>query len=112
MYALFYENRLGIKKSMIRFVYLCCPKTGTKFRELYHSNHVIPHRASGAPRKPRRLIRLKYFAGMRKRVSPIVNTGDTQGIIPISLSILLQLRQYLIEPRHEKKVRECLISLC
>ena len=53
MYALFYENRLGIKKSMIRFVYLCCPNTGTKFREPYHSNHVIPHRAY--------VLKLKYF---------------------------------------------------
>ena len=47
---------------------------------------------SGALRKPRRLIRAKYFAGIRKCVSPFVNTGDTQGIIPISLSILLCLR--------------------
>ena len=39
MCALFYENRLGIKKSGISFVYLFCPK----FREPYHSNHVIPH---------------------------------------------------------------------
>ena len=70
---------------------------------------IIP---SGALRKPRRLIKAKYFAGIRKRVSPFMNTGDTQGIIPISLSILLCLRQYLIEPRFERKVRECLISLC
>ena len=41
---MFYENRLGIKKSVIRFVYLFCPNTGTKFREPYHLNHVIPHR--------------------------------------------------------------------
>ena len=34
-------------------------------------------------------------------------TGDNT-----NLSILLCLRQYLIEPRHERKVRECLISLC
>ena len=40
MCALFYENRLGIKKSWISFVYLFCPK----FRLPYHSNHVIPHR--------------------------------------------------------------------
>ena len=44
MCALFYENRFGIKKSMISFVYLFCPKTGTEFREPYHSNHVSPHR--------------------------------------------------------------------
>ena len=44
MCALFYENRLGIKKIVISFVYLFCPNTGTKFREPYHSNHVIPHR--------------------------------------------------------------------
>ena len=41
---MFYENRLGIKKSVISFVYLFCPNTGTKFCELYHLNHVIPHR--------------------------------------------------------------------
>ena len=41
---MFYENRLGIKKSVISFVYSFCPNTGTKFREPYHSNHVIPHR--------------------------------------------------------------------
>ena len=41
---MFCENRLGIKKSVISFVYLFCPNTGTKFREPYHSNHVIPHR--------------------------------------------------------------------
>ena len=44
MCVLFYENRLGIKKSVISFVYLFCPNTGTKFREPYHSNHVIPRR--------------------------------------------------------------------
>ena len=44
MCALFYENRSGIKKSVINFVYLFCPNTGTKFREPYHFNHVIPHR--------------------------------------------------------------------
>ena len=44
MCALFYENRLGIKKIVISFVYVFCPNTGTKFREPYHSNHVIPHR--------------------------------------------------------------------
>ena len=27
-----------------KFVYLFCPNTGTKFRESYHSNQVIPHR--------------------------------------------------------------------
>ena len=43
MCALFYENRLGIKKS----VYLFCPNTGTTFREHYHLNHVIPHRDKG-----------------------------------------------------------------
>ena len=42
---MFYENRLGIKKSVM-FVYLFCPNTGTKFREPYLSNHVIPHRDS------------------------------------------------------------------
>ena len=42
--ALFYENLLGIKKGVISSGYLFCPNIGTKFRELYHSNHVIPHR--------------------------------------------------------------------
>ena len=46
MCALFHENRSGIKKSVISFVYLFCPNTGTKFREPYRSNHVIPHRVS------------------------------------------------------------------
>ena len=41
---MFYENRLGIKKSVISFVYLFYPNTSTKFREPCHSNHVIPHR--------------------------------------------------------------------
>ena len=44
MRTLFYENRLGIKKSAISFVYLFCPNTGTKIREPNHSSHVIPHR--------------------------------------------------------------------
>ena len=39
MCALFYENRLGIKKSGISFVYLFC----LKFRVPYHSNHMILH---------------------------------------------------------------------
>ena len=47
MCALFYENRLGIKKIVISFVYVFCPNIGTKFREPYHSNHVIPHRVDG-----------------------------------------------------------------
>ena len=42
MCALFYQNWLGIKKSVISFVYLFCPNIGTKFREPYHLNHVIP----------------------------------------------------------------------
>ena len=41
---MFYENRSDIKKIVISFVYLFCPKTSTKFRDPYHSNHVIPHR--------------------------------------------------------------------
>ena len=44
MCALFCENRLDIKKSVISFVYLFCPNTGMKFCESYHSNHMIPHR--------------------------------------------------------------------
>ena len=44
---MFYENRLGIKKSVISFVYLFCPNTGTKFHEPYHSNHMIPHLGLG-----------------------------------------------------------------
>ena len=56
---------------------------------------------SGVLRKPRRLIIIKHFACVRKHISPFVNTGDTQGIIPISLSVLLCLRQ-----GHEKKIFE------
>ena len=44
MRALFYENCLGIKKSVSKFVYLFFPNTGTKYLEPFHSNHVIPHR--------------------------------------------------------------------
>ena len=44
MCTLFYENRMGIKKKKDKFAYLFCSNTGTKFREPYHSNHVIPHR--------------------------------------------------------------------
>ena len=40
---MFYENRLGIKKSLIH-LFTFVMNTGTKFREPYHSNHVIPHR--------------------------------------------------------------------
>ena len=43
---MFYENRLGIKKSVIGFVYLFCPNICTKFREPYHSSHLIPHRGN------------------------------------------------------------------
>ena len=46
--ALFYENRLGTKKSVISFVYLC-PNTGTAFNEPYHSNHVISPPCSLSP---------------------------------------------------------------
>ena len=28
----------------VNIFYLFCPNTGTKFREPYHSYHVIPHR--------------------------------------------------------------------
>ena len=55
MCALFYENRLGIKKSGISFVYLFCPK----FRVPYHSNHVIPHR----------VLSKMYFIRKRNRIS-------------------------------------------
>ena len=41
---MFYENRLGIKKSVISLFTWFCPNTGTKFRGPCHSNHVIPHR--------------------------------------------------------------------
>ena len=58
---------------------------------------------SGALRKPRRLIRMKHFACIRKRVLLFVNTGDTQEIIPISLTVLMCLRQYLIELHREKQ---------
>ena len=47
MCAWFYENRLGIRKSVMSFVYLFCPNTGMKFREPYHLNHVIPRRETG-----------------------------------------------------------------
>ena len=60
---------------------------------------------SGALRKPRQLIRMKHCACIRKRVLLFVNTGDTQGIIPISLTVLLCLRQYLIELRPEKQIK-------
>ena len=56
-------------------------------------------------RKPRQLIRMKHCACIRKRVLLFVNTGDTQGIIPISLTVLLCLRQYLIELRPEKQIK-------
>ena len=38
MCALFYENRLGIKKNLISFFFTCF------VREPYHSDQVIPHR--------------------------------------------------------------------
>ena len=47
MCALFHENRLNIKKSVISFAYLFCRNTGTKFHEPYHSNHMIPHHDFG-----------------------------------------------------------------
>ena len=50
---MFYENRLGIKKIVISFVYVFCPNIGTKFREPYHSNHVIPHRVKYSRKKLR-----------------------------------------------------------
>ena len=34
----------GYSEKCDKFVYLFCPNTGTKFREPYHSNHVILHR--------------------------------------------------------------------
>ena len=40
---MFYENRLGIKKSVISFVDFFFVNTCTKFCEPYHSNHVSPH---------------------------------------------------------------------
>ena len=40
---MFYENQLGIKKSVVSLFMCFCPNIGTKFREPYHSNHVIPH---------------------------------------------------------------------
>ena len=62
MCALFYENRLGMKESVISFVYLFCLNTGSKFREPYHSYHVIPHRVKCT--STRKLCKLKsnlYF---------------------------------------------------
>ena len=41
---LFYENRLGIKKSKISFVYLFCPNTGTKSVNPIIQTTWFPHR--------------------------------------------------------------------
>ena len=47
---LFYENRLGIKKSVISlFTFLS--EYRTKFRAPYQSNHVIPHRERASTEK-------------------------------------------------------------
>ena len=37
-----------VLKNFDKFVYFFCPNTGTKFREPYQSNHVIPHRGEAA----------------------------------------------------------------
>ena len=37
-----HNNRVSISGNMIYFLTCFCPNTGTKFREPYHSNHVIP----------------------------------------------------------------------
>ena len=42
MCILLHNNRVGISGNIIYFFYMFCPNTGTKFREPYHSNHVIP----------------------------------------------------------------------
>ena len=44
MCALFYENRLGIKKNVISLFSCFVRIPGTTFREPYHSNQGIPHR--------------------------------------------------------------------
>ena len=38
------RKSLGYIEKYDKFLYLFCPNTGTKFREPYHPNHVIPHR--------------------------------------------------------------------
>ena len=38
------RKSLGYIEKYDKFLYLFCPNTGTKFREPYHSNHMIPHR--------------------------------------------------------------------
>ena len=65
MCALLYENRLGIMKIVISFVYVFCPNTGTKFGEPYHSNHVIPHRV---------IVRDNFFTILyRKKIADFSN---------------------------------------
>ena len=66
-------------------------------------NYPVSPFLSAALRKPRRLIRMKHFACIRKRVLLFMNAGDTQGIIKISLTVLFCLRQYLIDLRYEKQ---------
>ena len=39
MCTLLHENRLAFKENN-NLPYLFCPNTGTKFRELYHLNHM------------------------------------------------------------------------
>ena len=41
MCILLHNNRVGISGIIIHF-YMFCPNTSMKFREPYHSNHVIP----------------------------------------------------------------------
>ena len=42
MCILLHNNRVDISGNIIYFFYMFCPNTGTKFREPYHLNHVIP----------------------------------------------------------------------
>ena len=42
MCILLHNNRVGISGNITLFSYMFCPNTGKKFREPYHSNHVIP----------------------------------------------------------------------
>ena len=45
MCILLHNKRVGISGNIILFSYMFCPNTGTKFREHYHLNHVIPRLA-------------------------------------------------------------------
>ena len=98
MCALFYENRLGIKKNVISSVDLFCPNTGTKIREPYHLNHVIPHRVERlsednveegpgfgctSPEQSRIMISQKANSVTRKQVM-ITDTNLAFELVPLT----------------------------